>query len=187
MLCALQLIVYAQAAPSGAAPVATVETGVDLAGKTVNPFQLAAGKALVLIFVRSDCPISNRYAPTVKALNDQYKEKALFVLVYPDKAETTATIREHLQEYGYKLTAMRDPQHQLVKLGQAEITPEVAVFGSNGNLVYHGRIDNWYEDFGRARPSPTTHELQDALTAALNGTGPIATQPAVGCYISDLR
>ena len=32
-----------------------------------------------------------------------------------------------------------------------------------GSLVYHGRIDNLFEDFGRARPAATTHELEDAI------------------------
>lgn len=183
---ALQLFSQTQVA-TAPPKAASSATGIDLAGKAVSPLQLANGKAIVLIFVRSDCPISNRYAPTIKAFSHQYRAKALFVLVYPDKTETAANISKHLRDYGYDLTAMRDPQHQLVKLAQAEITPEVAVFSSQGDLLYHGRIDNWYEDFGRARPAPTTHELQDALTAAFNGGGSIAAQPAVGCYISDLQ
>jgi len=46
-------------------------SGLDLAGKPVDPLERAAGKPLVLIYVRSDCPISNRYAPTVKALGQK--------------------------------------------------------------------------------------------------------------------
>ena len=162
-------------------------TGVDLHGKAVSPFDLAAGRVLVLIFVRSDCPISNRYAPTINALGANYAGKAVFVLVYPDKSETAKNIEHHLREYGYKITPLRDPQHQLVKLSNAEITPEVAVFNAKRELVYHGRIDNWYEDFGRARPAPTTHELNDALVAAIAGSQGPAPQGAVGCYISDLQ
>ena len=63
-----------------------------------------------------------------------------------------------------------------------------AVFSESGKLVYHGRIDNWYEDFGRSRPAPTTHELEDAIRNTLDGK---STSPeharAVGCYISDLK
>ena len=93
-----------------------------------------------------------------------------------------------MQEYGYKIEALQDPQHDLVKLGQVEITPEVAVFNGKGELIYHGRIDNWYKDFGHARSAPTTHELDDAIQAALNShhSAP-ASVGAVGCYISDLQ
>jgi thiol-disulfide isomerase/thioredoxin len=161
---------------------------LDLAGKSVNPFELAAGKPVVLIFVRTDCPISNRYAPTIQALSQKYSGTAALMLVYPDKAETSANIQKHLQEYGYKIAALRDPQHALVKLGQAEITPEAAVFNGKGELIYHGRIDNWYKEFGRARSAPTTHELDEAIQAALNSHHPApASVSAVGCYISDLQ
>ena len=76
----------------------------------------------------------------------------------------------------------------LVKLGRAQITPEVAVFDRNHQLLYDGRIDNWYVDLSRARPAATTHELEDAIRAALAGK-PIAEQEVrgVGCYISDLE
>jgi thiol-disulfide isomerase/thioredoxin len=184
---AVQFPASCQTRSVGPSKQAAVATAIDLNGETVSPFDLAAGKALVLIFVRTDCPISNRYAPQINATSLRYKDKVQFVLVYPDKSETPASIQSHLQEYGYKLPALRDPQRQLVKLANAQITPEVAVFGSNGALVYHGRIDNWYEDFGRARPAPTTHELNDAIVAALSGGVAMAPQPAVGCYISDLQ
>ncbi len=99
-------------------------TGVDLAGKAVDPIRADAGKPTVLIFIRTDCPISNRYVPTIQRLSAQYAGKAAFWLVYPDKSESSAAIEAHLHEYGYKLPALHDPQHALVKLGQAQITPE---------------------------------------------------------------
>ena len=175
----------AGASDSGASKPAIAQ---DLSGKAVDPIGMAAGKPVVLIFVRTDCPVSNRYAPTVQALSQKYSGSAVMMLVYPDKAETIATIKKHLQEYGYKIEALQDPHHDLVKLGQVQITPEVAVFNGKGELIYHGRIDNWYKDFGHARSAPTTHELDDAIQAALNSHHPApASVGAVGCYISDLQ
>lgn len=163
-------------------------TGVDLAGKPVDPLHADVGKPVVLIFVRTDCPISNRYAPTIQRLSAQYAGEAAFWLIYPDKSESSAAIEQHLHAYGYKLPALHDPQHSLVKLGQAQVTPEVAVFDASGQLVYHGRIDNWYVTFGHARPAPTTHELDDALQAVLKGSKPqVTTASGIGCYISDLE
>ena len=68
------------------------------------------------------------------------------------------------------------------------MTPEAAVFSTAGNLVYHGRIDNRYVDFGVARPSATSHELRDAISATLAGR-PVSVkyEKAVGCFISDLK
>jgi thiol-disulfide isomerase/thioredoxin len=162
--------------------------GVDLAGKAVDPFQRARGKVVVLIFVRTDCPISNRYAPAIQRLSAENSGKAEFFLIYPDRKETAEGIRRHDQEFGYRIAALRDPQHALVKVSHAQITPEAAVFDAQRKLIYHGRIDNWYEDFGHARKAATTQELQDAIRAAVGGN-PLTAQatPAVGCYISDLE
>jgi thiol-disulfide isomerase/thioredoxin len=154
----------------------------------VDPFERAGGKPVVFIFVRTDCPVSNRYAPTIQALSTKYAGKAVLVLVYPDKSETPVAIEKHLREYGYKNEALRDTQHNLVKLSQVEITPEAAVFNGKGELIYHGRIDNWYKEFGHARSAPTTHELDDAIAAALTeGRRAPASVGGVGCYISDLQ
>ena len=182
------LIVACLCATAASAGAAASALGVDLAGKRIDPLHTNPGKVVVLIFVRTDCPISNRYAPTIQRISAGYTGMATFWLIYPDKAESSAAIEKHLHEYGYKLPALHDPQHSLVRLGQAQVTPEVAVFDSGGQLVYHGRIDNWYVSFGHARPAPTTHELDDAIQAALKGNKPqVTTADGIGCYISDLE
>jgi thiol-disulfide isomerase/thioredoxin len=163
-------------------------TAFDLAGNPVDPLKSGGGKIVVLVFVRTDCPVSNRYAPAIQELSEEHAAKAAFWLVYPSKAESAEVIRKHQREYGYKIPALRDPQHVLVKESQVEITPEVAVFSTDRRLVYHGRIDNLYEDVGRTRSVATTHELQDAISAALGGKSlPVDATHAVGCYISDLE
>lgn len=164
------------------------DTAFDLAGKPLDPLNVTGGKAVVLIFVRTDCPVSNRYAPLLQKLSEEYARKTEFWLVYPDKKESAEAIRQHDREYGYKIPALRDPQHALVKLSHAQITPEAAVFDAGRKLVYHGRIDDLYVDIARPRTVPTTHELADAIQAALSGKNvTLESKPAVGCYISDLE
>ncbi len=161
---------------------------LDLSGASVDPFKSSPGKIVVLIFVRTDCPISNRYSPTIQRLSARHLDKAAFWLVYPSKADSPEMIRKHEQDFGYTLPALRDLQHALVRQSHVLITPEAAVFDTNRRLIYHGRIDNLYEDLGRARNTPTTHELDDAIQAAISGkTLPADTASAVGCYISDLE
>jgi len=163
-------------------------TAFDLAGNPIDPLKAAAGKIVVLVFVRTDCPVSNRYAPTIQKLSVEHAGKTAFWLVYPSKAESPEAIRKHEREYGYTIPALRDPQRVLVRESRVEITPEAAVFDGERHLVYHGRIDNLYEDIGRARRVATTHELEDAISAALTGKSLSADAThAVGCYISDLE
>ena len=40
------------------------QSAQDLTGKALDPFLEASGKIVVLVFLRTDCPISNRYAPS---------------------------------------------------------------------------------------------------------------------------
>jgi hypothetical protein len=162
-------------------------SALDLSGLSVDPLKASPGKVVVLIFVRTDCPISNRYAPTIQRLSAQHPGKTAFWLVYPDRAESPEAIRKHERDFGYLLPALRDVQRTLVQQSHVQITPEAAVYDVHHRLVYHGRIDNLYEDFGRARSAATTHELEDAILAAIHG-GSLAAEsvPAVGCYIADL-
>lgn len=167
--------------------LAAQKTALHLDGTPADPFLENAGKPVVLLFVRTDCPISNRYAPLLQRLSSQYAARVAFLLVYPGKTTSAEKIRQHESDYGYKLPALRDPQHALVLEAQVQVTPEAAVFDAHHRLVYHGRIDNLYADVGRARPDATTHELDDAIQAALNGKAAPRNTPAVGCYIADLE
>jgi hypothetical protein len=168
------------------------QTAVDLEGHAVNPLTENPGKVVVLVFVRLDCPVSSRYAPVIQQISAQYAGRATFWLVDPDKNDSPQAVRKYLADYGYRLPALRDPEHALVKLGHVQITPEVAVFYRDhthtSQLAYDGRIDDWYIALGSARAAPTTHELEDAIRAAAAGKpAPKSEVRGVGCYISDLE
>ncbi len=143
---------------------------------------------MVLIFVRTDCPISNRYAPTIQSLAAKYAGRVGFWLVYPSKSDTDQIIAAKLLEFGYKLPWMHDTDLKLVAKAKATITPEAGLFDASGQLRYHGRIDDLYVSLGRTRRSPTKNDLDDAVAAVLAGTSvKNDSAPAVGCYISDLK
>lgn len=160
---------------------------LDLSGQAVDPLQADKGKAVVVLFIRTDCPISNRYAPEVRRLYEKFAANGVtFWLVYPDPDETVEMIRQHIKEYDYHLGALRDPGHALVKMTGVRVTPEAAVFLSR-RLVYRGRIDNRYVAFGKARPAPTIHDLEQVLETILKGkTITNETTTAIGCFIPDL-
>ncbi|HEV2397841.1 MAG TPA: redoxin family protein [Candidatus Sulfotelmatobacter sp.] len=168
--------------------MACAQAAVDLDGHAVDPLAKASGKVVVLVFLRRDCPVSGRYAPTIQQISKQYSDDANFFLVYPDKSETPDAIRKSVADYGYHLPVLRDPEHALVKASRVQITPEVAVFDQTRKLIYDGRINDWYIDLSRARPAPTTHELEDAIRAARTGQTLARSEVrGVGCYISDVE
>jgi hypothetical protein len=184
--CRLWLVLPALLFFSG---IANGQHSLDLEGHAVNPLSGDHPKVVVLVFVRRDCPISGRYAPTIQQISKHYADSAIFWLVFPDKTETSETIRKYLQDYRYEMPALRDPEHELVKLSHVEVTPEAAVFDQNHRLLYDGRIDDWYRYPGGSRPAPTTHDLDDAIQAAVAGKSVNKDKNevrGVGCYISDL-
>lgn len=156
----------------------------DPAGRAVSPLDSTA-PATVLVFTAVDCPISDRYAPEVKRLASRYGARGVrFWIVYANRGEQPAAAKAHAHAFGYGLPVALDAGAELADRAQATVTPEAAVFDRAGRLVYHGRIDDRYLDFGVDRLAPTTHELDDALAAVLEGRR-VATPavPAVGCAI----
>ena len=162
---------------------------LDLDGRAVDLRKSHPGRVVVAIFTRSDCPVSNRYAPEVRALYERFEPQGVaFYLIFVDPREQPDAIRAHLAEYDYTCPALRDPQHSLVAATGAKVTPEAVVFDNERNVTYRGRIDDLYADLGQARPSPTRHDLADAIEATLAGRSvvePVTT--AVGCKIEDLK
>ena len=160
----------------------------DLDNRLVDPFLAGENApAIVFLFTSVECPVSNRYAPVVQRLHQTFAARgAAFWLVYPAPSDSPQAIRDHLKAFGYPIHALRDPKHELVKLAQATVTPEAAVYDRARTLAYRGRIDDRYVSLGVERPNPTKHDLQDALTATFAGrrVSP-PTTTAVGCYIAD--
>jgi hypothetical protein len=177
-------------APVVDTPAPAPAHAVDLRGAPVDPFAGDA-KTVVLVFLGRDCPISNRYAPELARIREEFATASVaWWLVFPDPDDDAAAIERHLAEYDLQGPALRDPVHVLVRESGVRVTPEVAVFTRDGTgvrRVYRGRIDDRWVDYGRARPAARTRELADAITAALAGTAPkVADVPGVGCPIDDL-
>ncbi len=155
-------------------------------GNTVEPLSLGDDKASVLIFITVDCPVANQYSPQIRELVAAHKDNPVrFCLVHVDPDVTADAARKHAQEYGHTCPVIRDPDHVLVKHTGVDITPEAAVLDRAGDIVYRGRINNWYGEVGRKRPlGPTRHELRDAIAALLSDKEiQVKRTQAVGCNI----
>ncbi len=161
----------------------------DLDGNAVDPLANSTGRCVVLIFIKTDCPISNRYAPEIRRLHDDYAARGMTVwVVYPDAESSDKELLKHQLEFQLPSRALRDPAQKLVALSQAKVTPEAAVFIPGKGLVYHGRIDNRHVDFGSSRPEATENTLRQVLGQIDKGEQvTIASTRAVGCYIAPIR
>lgn len=141
----------------------------------------------VLVFVASDCPISNAYAPEIQRICRDYAGRGVrCALVYEDPGITTEAVRAHLAEYGYGSIDTRiDRTGTIAQSVGATVTPEAIVVDPSGTIRYRGRIDNFYAALGKPRQQVTAHDLRDALDAVLSGrTVERPRTTAVGCYIA---
>ncbi len=147
-----------------------------------------AVRATVLLFISTECPISSRYAPEMRRLHEKFASRGVaFWLVYPNGAESDDVVDEHVAAFGLPGRVVRDPGHALVRRAKVTVTPEAAVFDRAGRMLYRGRIDDRYVDFGVDRATPTRRDLDEALTAVLVGrriAEPETT--AIGCFLADL-
>ena len=139
------------------------------------------GGAAVQLFVSPACPIANRYAPEIARIAARFAGRIELLLVYPDSSDDEMSA--HRRAYALStLPAVRDPKHELVARAHAEVTPEAALFRGD-TLLWHGRIDDRYADVAHERPAPTTHDLEDAIAALVDGRTLPPAHPAVGCAI----
>ncbi len=181
---------------SDTAPTPSIEVGKkapaftlkDVDGKDHSLDEYLKSKYTVLIFIATQCPISNAYNERMAALHNDYTSKQIaFVGINSNKQEDVEEIKEHSAKNSFKFPMLKDWNNVVADAYGAQLTPEIFVLDNKGVLQYHGRIDDWYVDFGKQRPSPTLHDLEQVLEAILRGDPvPKATAPAVGCYIPDV-
>jgi redoxin len=157
----------------------------DVLGEKHQPLADKGQKATVFFFIGHDCPISNSYAPEINRICAEYEVKKFSCyLVYPDPDLSAADAKKHTKEFSYHSPALLDPSHKLVKKTGVTVTPEVAVLAPIGKLLYRGRIDNIFADFGKKRSEPTQRDLRLALNAiSKDKPVPNKTTKAIGCYI----
>jgi thiol-disulfide isomerase/thioredoxin len=140
--------------------------------------------ATVVVFVSTECPISNDYNDRMSALYREYSTRGVqFAFVNANVNESAAKIQKHAKDNEFPFAIVRDDGSKLAdKLG-AMATPESYVFDRNGALVYHGYIDD-----SRNPAVVRVRGLRDAVDALLAGR-PIARPEtrAFGCTIKRPR
>lgn len=161
----------------------------DAKGMTHTAADLGREKATVFVFVATDCPNSNTYAPILSRLYREYSPRGVaFFNVYSDPSESSSTVLKHDTEFGTPFAALLDPHQTLARATGARSTPEVVILGPGGQQLYRGRVDNRVVELGKARHKPTENDLQEALDAILEGiAAPHPVTRAIGCAISGIK
>src|SRR5262245_32576158 len=158
----------------------------DVDGRAMAPFQ-PAGKANVLLFVQTDCPVSNSYAPEIQKICKAYESRGVSCsLAHEDVRVDPSAVRKHMKDFSYRgITATIDASRAIADRPRATITPAAVVVDASGAVRYRGRIDNFYASLGKPRQHVTEHDLIDALDAILAGKPvPKPETEAIDCIIT---
>jgi peroxiredoxin len=134
----------------------------------------------VVMFIATECPVSNAYNERMAALPGSYSGKRVaFVAVNSNKAESVKRIADHAKEHGFIFPVVKDSANIIADRYGAQVTPEIFVLDSSGTLRYHGRIDD-----DRKGTNITSHDLRKALDDLLAGRKvAVAEAKAFGCSI----
>jgi peroxiredoxin len=156
----------------------------DADGKAFALTDLKDSKAVVVVFLSFDCPVSTGYTPFLCDLAKKHEADGVTVLGVVPTDDTAAQVKKHAAEYKLPFRLFPDPKLVAADAFKAQATPEAFVLDHNLVLRYRGRIDDSQKTRTQKNPGAASHDLEDALAAVLAGKDVAmpATKP-IGCGI----
>jgi len=174
-------------------PVAETSTqrlrvrGADIGGQWYPLGESPGCRGVAIVFLATQCPISNGYLPQLNTLAASYAKKGIeFYGVISDRAVTRAEAAKHREEYRIRFPVLFDASGELRAWLGPTHTPQAFVLDAGLQIIYSGQVDDRYAALGRRRGSAQRRYLANALQALVTGR-PIAvsrTEP-IGCLMED--
>lgn len=168
-------------------------------GEKAKPFSLPATdgdeyslasfedrRLLTVIFSCNHCPYVQAWEDRMVQIQEDYRDKGVQLVAinandarkYPD--DDFEAMKSRASEKGFSFPYLRDESQEVAEAYGAERTPEVFLFDGDRELVYHGAIDDNYDDPGAVDAA----YLRDAIEAVLSGNEPeVKNTNPVGCTI----
>ena len=144
-------------------------------------------RAVVLVFLGPECPVSQRYVPELIRIANSHETNAIqFLGVISSPSISLTQAQAFTRDYAIRFPVLFDDAGRLARWLRPTHVPEAFVLKPDGDVVYRGRIDDWYEAPGRPRAVIRQRELREALEAMGKGKAPRKTfARPVGCYFEE--
>lgn len=177
-------------APAPAAAIGKPAPAITLTspqGQTLsvnaNP-QGSRAKATVVMFVATQCPVSNDYnARMVKLAQDYSPKDVRFIGINSNKQESIEEVAKHAKTHSFPFPVLIDVGNVVADRYDAQVTPQVYLIDQKGVLRYKGRIDDSQDVSG-----VKSQDLRSALDAVLAGREVATTETrAFGCSIKRME
>ena len=157
--------------------------GVD--GRNHSLDEYADAPALAVVWSCNHCPYVQAWEGRMVAIQRDYADRGVRLVAvnsndvekYPEDSFPEMQVRAERQ--GFNFDYLFDEDQSVARAYGPERTPEVFLFDRDHRLVYHGAIDDSYDETG-----VQVNYLRDALDALLaGGEPPLAETPPVGCSV----
>lgn len=143
-------------------------------------------KGLLIVFTCNHCPYAKAVWPRVIRLGTYAQNKGVNVLAinpninpdYPD--DSPDEMQKKIAEWGIPFPYLIDNTQQTAREFKAQCTPDIYLFDAAQKLVYHGRVDDNWQDESKV----TKEELKEAIENLIAGKPLAGGQfPSLGCSI----
>jgi peroxiredoxin len=156
----------------------------DYNGKSHSLADYKDSKVIVVMFIATQCPVSNDYNGRMAALYKDYSGKGVtFLAINSNKQESVEEITQHSQKNGFQFPVLKDPDNVIADKFNAQVTPEIFVLNPNYEILYHGRIDD-----SQRENEIKSSDLRNSLDEILAGK-PVSKKEtkAFGCTIKRVQ
>ncbi len=158
----------------------------DPFGKTYLGNKQFGEKGLLVVITCNHCPYALAVWPRLIRLADQVGGEGVNTIAinpnihpgYPD--DSPDQMIKKIKEWKINFPYLVDETQEVARLFLAQCTPDVYLFNKNKELVYHGRIDDNWQDEKKVKRK----ELKEAINLMVKGQPIDSNQrPSMGCSI----
>jgi peroxiredoxin len=143
-------------------------------------------KGLLVVFNCNHCPYANAQWPRLVRLARLARQLGINTVavnanIHPDYPEDAPEkMKDKINELGIDFPYLVDKSQDVARAFKAQCTPDPYLFDACGRLVYHGRIDDNWQDESEV----TREEMKEAVENLAAGKAIAGEQhPSMGCSI----
>src|SRR5262249_26530028 len=140
----------------------------DAEGKAWSLYDLKDKRAVVLVFLSFECPVSTSYSQLPADLAKTTADRGVaFVGLGSNPDDDANQLTRLARDYRIPFPVLKDAQFAAADALKAEVTPEAFVLDRHFILRYHGRIDDGYAARLKKNVHIMHHDLRQALDDVL--------------------
>lgn len=142
-------------------------------------------KLLLVIFSCNHCPYVQAYEERIKNIQNDFDEVLQVVAInsnddvaYPE--DSYEEMKKRAEQRNFNFPYLRDETQEAAKAYDASHTPEIFLFNEERKLIFHGKIDDNWQDESNVK----TKYLRNAIEEYLQGKSISVPETfTIGCTI----